>query len=605
MVLSCCEHGLLQVCSSLLLCCAFSRALIFPAQMELSAWAAADKVGLDGVQRVEAARGVWLTNKCEPWVESSVGGRFTSPNYPNHYPLKQDCIFTLQAGSRQHVKLVFETPFSLEPSLRCKFDHVEIRDGPFGYSPLLGRFCGPTVPPTLTSTGRFMWVKFHSDEELQGTGFAAHYSYVPDPDLQDFGGLHGPLPECEFEFFGSDGVIRSRQAEVEAKVVHGYHMDCSWIIRAPQNARLYLRFLEFDMQYSNECKKNFIAVYDGGSGAKDLKMKFCSTVASDMPLRSGVAVVRMWARNDSRLSHFRLLYTAYLDPPCDPNMFFCHSNMCINSSLVCNGFQNCAYPWDETHCQGEKKTNFWKHLTMANGTAVVVSAAAVLLLLALSIYVQITQPRKKRVPRNQTTPSPAPTFTSITPELPRAPSPPSRAHPPALAPPLPPPMTPFAPFTLTEKDMYVDLADLQDERGPEPRPHGAPCRCVREHHCGGPMDFESPCPNQPTVPLMTGPSTALVEHTAPVPPQRMYSFGNSMLLLPSHPPNVVAAQVGPQYGQHHFTLARLGTTTEPCGAEGRAVLTVPTRESSRSTRPAYATGERTRSTLQRSVSVEV
>lgn len=39
--------------------------------------------------------------------------------------------------------------------------------------------------------------------------------------------------------------------------------------------------------------------------------------------------------------------------PCTGSTFFCHSNMCINSSLVCNGIQNCAYPWDENHCKGE------------------------------------------------------------------------------------------------------------------------------------------------------------------------------------------------------------------------------------------------------------
>ena len=27
--------------------------------------------------------------------------------------------------------------------------------------------------------------------------------------------------------------------------------------------------------------------------------------------------------------------------------------MCINNSLVCNGIQNCAYPWEENHCKGE------------------------------------------------------------------------------------------------------------------------------------------------------------------------------------------------------------------------------------------------------------
>lgn len=39
--------------------------------------------------------------------------------------------------------------------------------------------------------------------------------------------------------------------------------------------------------------------------------------------------------------------------PCDADAFFCHSNMCINNTLVCNGIQNCVYPWDENQCKGE------------------------------------------------------------------------------------------------------------------------------------------------------------------------------------------------------------------------------------------------------------
>lgn len=49
------------------------------------------------------------------------------------------------------------------------------------------------------------------------------------------------------------------------------------------------------------------------------------------------------------LSLFCLLPAA----PCSANSFFCHSNMCINNSLVCNGVQNCVYPWDENHCKGD------------------------------------------------------------------------------------------------------------------------------------------------------------------------------------------------------------------------------------------------------------
>lgn len=67
------------------------------------------------------------------------------------------------------------------------------------------------------------------------------------------------------------------------------------------------------MENSNECKRNFVAIYDGSSSIENLKAKFCSTVANDVMLDSGVGVVRMWADETSRLSRFRMLFTAFVD----------------------------------------------------------------------------------------------------------------------------------------------------------------------------------------------------------------------------------------------------------------------------------------------------
>lgn len=67
------------------------------------------------------------------------------------------------------------------------------------------------------------------------------------------------------------------------------------------------------MEHSNECKRNFVAIYDGSSSIENLKAKFCSTVANDVMLDSGVGVVRMWADETSRLSRFRMLFTSFVD----------------------------------------------------------------------------------------------------------------------------------------------------------------------------------------------------------------------------------------------------------------------------------------------------
>lgn len=77
------------------------------------------------------------------------------------------------------------------------------------------------------------------------------------------------------------------------------------------DSQIYLRFLDYEMQNSNECKRNFVAVYDGSSSVEDLKAKFCSTVANDVMLRTGLGVIRMWADEGSRNSRFQMLFTSF------------------------------------------------------------------------------------------------------------------------------------------------------------------------------------------------------------------------------------------------------------------------------------------------------
>lgn len=89
-------------------------------------------------------------------------------------------IFLLSlAAPRQCIELHFDEKYSIEPSWECKFDHIEVRDGPFGFSPMLGRFCGQQNPPMIKSSGRFLWIKFFADAELESIGFSARYNFTP------------------------------------------------------------------------------------------------------------------------------------------------------------------------------------------------------------------------------------------------------------------------------------------------------------------------------------------------------------------------------------------------------------------------------------------
>ena len=101
--------------------------------------------------------------------------------------------------------------------------------------------------------------------------------------------------------------------EVELNIAVEFWPSFTSLLISISHLQIYLRFMEYQMEHSNECKKNFVAVYDGSSAIENLKAKFCSTVANDVMLDNGVGVVRMWADEKSRLSRFRMLFTSFVD----------------------------------------------------------------------------------------------------------------------------------------------------------------------------------------------------------------------------------------------------------------------------------------------------
>ncbi|XP_071347761.1 neuropilin and tolloid-like protein 1 [Trachinotus anak] len=408
--------------------------------------------------QVKNNSGVTPAGKCGTWVKEPEGGYFTSPNYPEKYPPERECVYIIEASPRQCIDLFFDEKYSIEPSWECKFDHIEVRDGPFGFSPIIGRYCGQESPAYVRSSGRYLYIKFVADGELEAIGFSARYNFTQDPEFKELGTLPS-LPFCEFELSGPEGFVESAQISREGQVQQTEAVDCRWYIRAPPRAKIYMRFLEYEMHNSNECKRNFVAIYDGSSSVEHLKNKFCSTVANDVMLVSSVGVVRLWADEGSRKSKFRILFTTFHEPPCEDDTFFCHSNMCINHTLVCNGIQNCVYPWDENHCKEKRKASILDTLDNTNLTIIGVTCGLVVILLVISVIIQIKQPRKKYIIRRD----------DFDPAL--------------LHPGFEPPHYELCTLRRTPSGDLTDAAMAEDfEKFHKLRRSSS--KCIRDHHCG-------------------------------------------------------------------------------------------------------------------------
>ncbi|KAM7533505.1 hypothetical protein Aperf_G00000119166 [Anoplocephala perfoliata] len=116
---------------------------------------------------------------------------FQSPNYPREYPENIECFKLIVAPSQDHrIYLQISQPFDLEPESLCAMDFLEVRDGAFGFSPLIGRFCSRLPPPEnelIRSTSRYLWLRFRSDSTLTRTGFRAvfHFQKI-DNELDEY-----------------------------------------------------------------------------------------------------------------------------------------------------------------------------------------------------------------------------------------------------------------------------------------------------------------------------------------------------------------------------------------------------------------------------------
>jgi len=96
----------------------------------------------------------------------------------NHSSVPNRCRI-VAAPSDHRIRLDFRGEFHIETSEDCDYDYLQVVDGPFSYSPVVGRYCGRRHPPLIESTGRYLWLRFHSDDSIEYVGFHIVYEFIP------------------------------------------------------------------------------------------------------------------------------------------------------------------------------------------------------------------------------------------------------------------------------------------------------------------------------------------------------------------------------------------------------------------------------------------
>ncbi|XP_023687916.2 CUB and sushi domain-containing protein 2 isoform X1 [Paramormyrops kingsleyae] len=290
-------------------------------------------------------------------IREEMEGMILSPGFPGNYPSNSDCTWKiyLPVGYGAHVQF-------LNFSTEANHDFLEIRNGPFETSSVIGRFSGQEIPPSLLTTSHETTVYFHSDHSQNKPGFRFEYQAYelqecPDPEPFRHGVVvgagynvgqsisfecqpgyqlvghsiltceHGtvrnwdhPFPRCEALCGGNitsdNGTIFSPGYPEEYPTLS----DCTWLITIAPGMGVSLNFTLLQVHGPHD----FITVWDGPQETARKLGVFTDTEPINPPSSTSNQVLVRFRSNSEKGGLFRITYQAYrlqfcLPPPVIPN----------------------------------------------------------------------------------------------------------------------------------------------------------------------------------------------------------------------------------------------------------------------------------------------
>ncbi|XP_023489601.1 CUB and sushi domain-containing protein 2 isoform X1 [Equus caballus] len=284
-------------------------------------------------------------------VVEEMEGVILSPGFPGNYPSNMDCSWkiALPVGFGAHIQFL---NFSTEPN----HDFIEIRNGPYETSRVMGRFSGSELPGALLSTSHETTVYFHSDHSQNRPGFKLEYQAYelqecPDPEPFANGIVRGagynvgqsvtfeclpgyqlighpvltcqhgtnrnwdhPLPKCEVPCGGnitsSNGTVYSPGFPSP----YSSAQDCVWLITVPigQGIRLNLSLLQ------TEPSGDFITVWDGPQQTAPQLGVFTRSSAKKTVHSSSNQVLLKFHHDAAMGAIFAMAFSAYPLTKCPP-----------------------------------------------------------------------------------------------------------------------------------------------------------------------------------------------------------------------------------------------------------------------------------------------
>ncbi|KAF5295928.1 hypothetical protein FQR65_LT10359 [Abscondita terminalis] len=233
---------------------------------------------------------------CGEIVAVTSHGTLRSPGHPGNYPLNRDCYWYLSAPLGKRLQFHF---FSLMigESANCTKDYITFYQGLTVSDKILAKYCNTSHPEPLYSAGPEVMIHFHSDASETYPGFQISYSVIES------------IPGC-------GGVYTSSSGEISSPIENGRYppdITCDYKIQVPQNLRIKLIFLNFDLEDEPNCSFDSLAIHEGGSSTSPLVNKYCGKRMPPSYTSIGnqifIVFTSDWSNKDDGESGFRIKYS--------------------------------------------------------------------------------------------------------------------------------------------------------------------------------------------------------------------------------------------------------------------------------------------------------
>ena len=252
-----------------------------------------------------------FTRGCGATIVTEGEGVLTSPDYPGRWLHGQSCEWVIQ-GSRGEDRVSLQINMLDLPgdSTNCTDEegYMEVRDGPDVMAPVIGRYCGHTLPHHITSHGSGLHISLHRghdyyDSITSSFRFRAIYRVSS-------AGCGGSLTSNSGRF-SSPGYPESPPPGAA----------CEWTISASPGNLVSLNVEMIDLEESDNCNADYLDVYKQGPDGEHIG-RYCGstipgniTTANSLWVKFNAAGGGVGSASDRFVASYNLLHNNALFGP--------------------------------------------------------------------------------------------------------------------------------------------------------------------------------------------------------------------------------------------------------------------------------------------------